>query len=136
MDNLEQKLLAEAKAIAVVGLSPDEDKPSYVVGKYLLKQGYQVYPVNPKYTSILGVRSYPSLRHIPDDVQIDIVNIFRHPADVYPIVVEATEIGASTIWMQEGISHEESKKFAEEKDMNVVMDQCIMKSHKKYLANT
>ncbi len=128
----EKRLLQEANSIAVVGLSPNKARPSYTVGKYLLNQGYQIFPINPKYSNILGIRSYASLKSLPQDIVVDIVNIFRHPTDVYPIVQEAVEIGAKSIWMQEGIFHQDSKELAKHHGLDVISDRCIMKSHKSW----
>lgn len=123
------KILRDAKTIAVVGLSPKEDRPSNVVGRYLKSMGYKIIPVNPGHSEILGERCYRSLVEIPD--KVDIVDIFRRPEDVPPIVAEAIKIGAKVVWMQEGIIHEASAKTAEENGVIAIMDRCILKEHKK-----
>lgn len=122
-------LLKSAKTIAVVGLSSNPEKDSYHVAEYLLKQGYDVIPVNPNQEEILGRKSYPSLMAIPEDIKIDIVDIFRKPEDVPPVVDEAIKRGTRAVWMQEGIVNNVSGKKAKEKGLIVVMGKCIMKTH-------
>lgn len=124
-----EKVLKEAKTIAVVGLSSNPEKDSYHVAEYLIKQGYEIIPVNPNQEEILGRKCYPSLLAIPEDIKIDIVDIFRKPEDVPPVVDEAIKIGAGAIWMQEGIVNNQAGKKAKEKGLFVVMGRCIMKTH-------
>ena len=106
----EEKILRSSKTIAIVGLSPKEDRPSFTVGSYLKEQGYRVIPVNPVAPEILGEKSYPDLVSIPE--KVDAVDIFRRPEDVPPIVEEAIKIGAKAVWMQEGIVNEDAAKRA------------------------
>ncbi len=120
-------LLSSARKIAVVGLSPKEARPSNMVARYLLSVGYTVYPVNPGQTNILGLKCYANLRDVPDT--IDIVNIFRRSAEVYPIVQDAVAIGARAVWMQQGITHPDAQKFALTHGLDVVMDRCIKVDH-------
>ncbi|MFZ5775164.1 MAG: CoA-binding protein [Thermodesulfobacteriota bacterium] len=120
-------LLAESRAIALVGLSPKESRPSNMVARYLLAAGYRVIPVNPGQNQILGLPCYPDLAAIPEPV--DIVDIFRKPEDVLPIVEEAIRIGAKAVWMQEGIVHEEAADRARAAGLQVVMDRCIKTVH-------
>jgi len=122
--------LHSAKTIAVVGLSDDPAKPSHQVAKYLKEKGYTIIPVNPTLRQVLGERSYPDLMSIPADIAIDIVNIFRKPEAVAPVVNQAIQRGAKVIWMQEGIVNYEAKKAAESAGLDVIMDKCIMKVHK------
>lgn len=124
-----ENLLQKAKTIAVVGLSSNREKDSYHVAEYLIKQGYEVIPVNPNSEEILGKKSYPSLLAIPEEIKIDIVDIFRKPEDIPPIVDDAIKIGARAIWMQEGIVNNQAGKKAKEKGLFVVMGKCIMKAH-------
>jgi predicted CoA-binding protein len=118
------------KNIAVVGMSKNEDKPAHYVPKYLIDHGYNVIPVNPTATEILGRKSYPSVSSIPD--KIDIVDIFRRSEDV-PTVVEDVikKEGIKVIWMQEGISNKEAEKIAKEKDISAVYNRCMMAEHKR-----
>jgi len=122
-----KKLLATARTIAVVGLSPKESRPSNMVARYLIEAGYTVIPVNPGQEEILGLPCYPDLAAIPTPV--DIVNIFRRSEDVPPIVAEAITIGAKAIWMQEGVIHAEAAQTAKAAGLVVVMDRCIKTVH-------
>ena len=118
------------KNIAVVGMSKNEDKPAHYVPKYLIDHGYNVIPVNPTATEILGRKSYPTVSSIPD--KIDIVDIFRRSEDV-PSVVEDVikKEGIKVIWMQEGISSKEAEKMAKEKDLSAVYNRCMMAEHRR-----
>ncbi len=118
-------LLREAKVIAVVGISNKPERPSHDVAAYLQAQGYTIVPVNPALTSVLGEPCYPSLSACGKAV--DIVDIFRAPDAVPPIVEEAIATGAKAIWMQEGVSHPEAAARAEAAGLLVVEDLCIKK---------
>lgn len=122
-----QQLLRKSKVIAIVGLSPKTARPSNMVARYLLAQGFTVIPVNPGQTEILGQPCYSSLAEISE--HIDIVNIFRRSEDVPPIVEEAIAIGAHAVWMQLGITHSQAAKQAELAGLTVVMDRCIKVDH-------
>lgn len=124
-------LLRQARTIAIVGLSPKEDRPSNMVGRYLLNAGYSLFPVNPGQTEILGLKCYPDLASIPE--HIDIVDIFRRSEDVYPIVEEAVKIGAGAIWMQLGIVNQEAAEYARRHGLLTVMDRCIKVDHSTLL---
>lgn len=124
-----EKVLKEAKTIAVVGLSSNPQKDSYHIAEYLIQQGYEIIPVNPNKEEILGRKCYPSLLAIPEEIKIDIVDIFRKPEDVPPVVEEAISRGAKAIWMQEGIVNNQAGKKALEKGLFVLMGKCIMKTH-------
>ena len=122
------------KNIAVVGMSKNEDKPAHYVPKYLIDHGYNVIPVNPTTTEILGCKSYPTVSSIPD--KIDIVDIFRRSEDV-PYAVEdiIKKEGIKVIWMQEGISSKEAEKIAKEKDISTVYNRCMMAEHKRLFSD-
>jgi len=122
-----KKLLEEIDSIAVVGLSPKEDRPSNVVAKYLMAAGYTIYPVNPGQKEILGEVCYPDLLSIPH--KIDIVDIFRRSEDIPPIVEDAVAIGARAVWMQQGIVNESGAELAKSNGIFVVMDRCIKIDH-------
>ena len=128
MDEI-KKILTESKTIAVVGLSPREDRPSYRVASYLKSKGYRIIPVNPNAQEILGEKSYPDLRSIPGN--IDVVDIFRKSEDVPPVVDEAIQAGAKTVWMQEDIVNEPAAQKARSAGLLVVMDRCMLKEHRK-----
>jgi len=119
-------VLRESKIIAVVGLSNNPMRPSFGVSRFLQRQGYRIIPVNPNETEVLGEKAYPTVRDVPDP--IDIVNIFRRPARV-PEVIEAAvqKGGVRCIWMQEGVVNHEAAKQAEKAGLPVVMDRCILK---------
>ena len=127
------KLLSETKTIAVVGLSPNSSRPSHRVASYLQDQGYRIVPVNPNCLEVLGETAFPSLLQVPKEVTIDLVNIFRRPETVLPIVAEAIQVGARGIWMQEGVSHPAAAQMAEEAGLWVVMDRCLMIEHSSYV---
>ena len=122
------------KNIAVVGMSKNEDKPAHYVPKYLIDHGYNVIPVNPTATEILGRKSYPTVSSIPD--KIDIIDIFRRSEDV-PSVVEDVikKEDIKVIWMQEGISSKEAEKIAKEKDISTVYNRCMMAEHKRLFSD-
>jgi predicted CoA-binding protein len=126
----EIKKFYKLKNIAVVGMSKNEDKAAHYVPRYLIDHGYNVIPVNPTVTEILGRKSYPTVSSIPD--KIDIVDIFRRSEDV-PSVVEDTikKEGIKVIWMQEGIYSKEAEKMAGEKDISAVYNRCMMAEHRR-----
>ncbi|MFH2123146.1 MAG: CoA-binding protein [Pseudomonadota bacterium] len=123
-------VLRTAKTIAVVGFSPKENRPSNMVGCYLVQAGFRVIPVNPGHGEICGLKCYPDLSSIPDAV--DVVDIFRRAQDVLPVVEEAITIGAKVIWMQQGIVHREAAAFAEKAGLIVIMDRCIKVDHMQF----
>ena len=123
------KILKGFHVVAVVGLSANKERPSYGVSDYLKKHGYKVIPVNPNEDTILGERCYASLTLI--DEQVDIVDIFRRSEEVEAIVDEAIKIGAKVVWMQEGVVNEQAAKRARGAGLEVIMDMCMMKEHRK-----
>jgi uncharacterized protein len=122
-------LLGTAKTIAVVGLSSNPMRPSFGVSEYLQNHGFQIIPVNPRETEVLGEKCYGSLLDVPEP--IDIVDIFRRSESVPEIVDEAIQKGARCIWMQEGVVHPEAAAKAEAAGIAVVMDLCILKEHRR-----
>ncbi len=131
MDKTIRDILLKAKRVAVVGLSPKEDRPSYRVAKYLIENGYEVIPVNPNYNEILGRRCYKGLKDI--EGKVDVVDIFRKPEEVPPVVDDAISIRAGVVWMQEGIVNEEAARKAKDAGLDVVMDRCMLKEHRRLL---
>jgi hypothetical protein len=119
--------------VAVVGISPKADRPSYIVASYLKSKGYRIIPVRPDKEEILGEKVYHHLIEIPKEIQVDVVDIFRKSEDVPPIVEEAIQRGAKVVWMQEGVIHEEAKAKAEKAGLKVVMDRCMKKEHQRLL---
>jgi predicted CoA-binding protein len=121
----------QLKNIAVVGVSKNEEKPSHQVPKYLIEHGYNVIPVNPTLTEVLGRRSYPSIADIQE--RIDIVDIFRKSEDISAVVddVLKKKDGIKVLWMQLGIYNEDAERKAKENGIDVVYDRCMMEEHKR-----
>ncbi len=132
-NNLDEipKLLRDATTIAIVGLSPNRERPSNMVARYLIDAGYTIYPVNPGQEEILGEKCYPSLLDIPD--HIDIVNIFRKAEDVGPIVEQAVQLDCKCIWMQQGIVNHDAAELARKNSKTVIMDRCMKVDHTAFM---
>jgi predicted CoA-binding protein len=126
-----KEILSEFKTVAVVGISPKEDRPSYIVASYLKLKGYRIIPVRPDEEEILGEKVYRSLSEIPKEIGVEVVDIFRRSEDVPPIVEEAIERGAKVVWMQEGIIHKEAGEKADKAGLKVVMDRCMKKEYQR-----
>ena len=123
------KILEQSRTIAVVGLSSDPSRPSYGVAGYMQSNGYQIIPINPNETMVLGERAYPSLKDVP--VPIDLVDIFRRSEEAGAHVDEAISIGAQAVWLQEGVIDHEAALKAQGAGLDVVMDRCILKEHRR-----
>ena len=121
------------KTIAVVGMSPQEDRPSYRVGKYLIEHGYDVIPVRPGGGEILGRAVFASLREISRPV--DIVDVFRRSDDCEEIALDAVAIGAKVLWLQEDVVNQEAARIATTAGLLFEMDVCIKKMHVKYIGD-
>ncbi len=130
MSNIPE-ILKSSKTIAVVGLSSSPMRPSNGVSEYMKRAGYRIIPVNPNETEVLGERCYARLEDIPE--KVDIVDVFRRSEFVPEIVESAIAIGAKTVWMQEGVIHEEAAERARSAGLSVVMDRCILKDHRKLM---
>jgi uncharacterized protein len=124
------RILETYKRIAMVGLSSNPFRPSHFAAIYMISEGYDVTPVNPREAEVLGRRSYASLREVPGPIEI--VDIFREPAAVPDIVEEAIAVGAKVIWMQLGIIHEQAARRATEAGLEVVMDRCVKIEHARF----
>jgi uncharacterized protein len=118
-----RRVLQDNRVIAVVGLSPNWNRPSYFAAKYMLEHGYTVIPVNPGATEILGQKCYPDLAVIP--VKVDMVDVFRKAQDAGPIADEAIRIGAKCLWLQLGVINREAAGRAAAAGLEVVMDRCV-----------
>jgi len=129
MEDIEtlRRILKENHTIAMVGLSAQWFRPSFFAAKYLQEHGYRVIPVNPAYHEVLGEKCHPSLLDIPEPV--DVVDVFRKPEGVPPIVEDAIRIGAKVVWMQLGVIHEGAARRAREAGLEVVMDRCMKIEH-------
>ena len=118
-----RQILSSAKNIAVVGLSPDESKPSNEVAKFLIERGFNVFPVYPKFDEILGRKVYRNLTQI--DENIDVVVMFRKGEFASELVKDAVKKGVKTLWLQLGITNDEAGAVARENGINFVQDKCI-----------
>ncbi len=133
-----EEILSHHKTIAVVGLSREPEKDSNRVAAYLKAQGFHVIPVNPFADEVLGEKSYKSLLDIPVEIQkqIEVVDVFRRPEDVPPIVEQIIKLKAKhgkpyVVWMQLGIVSETAAEIARKAGLTVVMDKCIMVEHSR-----
>ncbi len=122
-----KEILTKYKTIAIVGVSNKPDRDSYIVAEYLLNHGYKIIPVNPNLDSLFGLKAYPNLLSIPDEIEI--VDIFRKPEFVDEIVEQAIQKKAKVIWMQIGVINEKEAKKAEKAGLKVVMNKCIKVEH-------
>jgi len=121
------RILRSARTIAVVGLSNNPRRPSYGVARYLQRAGYRIIPVNPNVAEVLGERAYATLSELPGPV--DVVDVFRRSEFVGPVVDEAIAIGASAVWLQDGVVDEAAAARARAAGLDVVMDDCMMRRH-------
>ncbi len=128
-----EQIFSQNQTIAVVGLSANPERPSHRVASYLQEAGYRIIPVNPGQKEILGETCWPHLTEVPDSV--DIVVLFRKADQVFPLVVEAVQIGAKVVWMQQEIINEEAARYAQEAGLLVVMDRCMQREHLRLYKN-
>lgn len=128
-----REILAEARTIAVVGLSSDPSRPSHGVAAYLQRAGYKIVPVNPNETEVLGEPAYPSLLDVDAEQRVDVVDVFRRPEHTPAVAREAVRIGAAMLWLQQGIVSEEARSIAEAGGLVVVMDACIRTLHRMWM---
>jgi predicted CoA-binding protein len=126
-----RSILGEARTIAVVGLSSNPDRPSNEVAEFLQSTGYRIVPVNPNETEVLGERAYASLLEVPEEIPIDVVDVFRR-ADRTPEVAEqAVARGAKVLWLQEGIANDDARRIGEDAGLIVIMGVCIRKQKQR-----
>jgi predicted CoA-binding protein len=131
-NNLELKQILETvKTVASVGVSSNPEKESYGIFRYLQEHDYQMIPVNPTAVEILGEKAYPDLDSVP--IKVEVVQVFRRPEDVPPVVEAAIRIGAQIVWMQEGVVNEQAATQAEAAGLKVVMDRCMRKTHQRLI---
>jgi len=126
-----REILLNTKKIAIVGLSPKEGRDSNRVARYLMKQGYEITPVNPGQKEILGKECYKNLADIP--FQIEVVDLFLNPSRIPPVVDQAIEIGTKVVWMQLGVVHNEAAEKARKAGIQVVMNKCIKQEHENMI---
>ena len=129
METCEQEILNQHRRLAVIGLSPDPDRPSNRVARYLMEHGYEIVPVNPHQERVLGRTCYPDLASIPEPV--DVVVIFRRGEEALPLVEESIRIGCKAVWMQEGVVNARAALRAVEAGLQCVMDRCMAKEHRR-----
>ena len=117
------------KTIAVVGCSLKPERAGHYVAVYLKEQGYRIVPVNPGHKELLGEKCYPSLSDIPFPVEV--VDVFRNPAVVLPVIEEAIKIKAKALWLQDGVTHPEGEAKARAEGLLVVSDDCLLRRHRE-----
>ena len=120
-----ERVLTSYRTIAVAGASSKPDRPSHIVARFLMGEGFRVIPVTPNAMEVLGEKAYPDLASVPDPVEV--VDIFRKPEEVLPVVEEAIRIGARAVWLQEGVVNDAAADMAREAGLTVVMDRCMRK---------
>jgi predicted CoA-binding protein len=118
-------LLGDVRTIAIVGLSSKADRPSLAIARYLQEKGYRVIPVNPGEREVVGERAYASLLDIPNDVRVDVVDVFRRAEETPAVARDAVTIGARVLWLQDGIVNDEAYRIASEAGLDVIMGVCI-----------
>ncbi len=124
-EGLIEKIFQESRTIAIVGLSSNPRRPSYGVAAFLQNSGYRIIPVNPMEQEVLGEKSFPSLSAIPEDIKIDVVDVFRRPEFALEIVEEAIARKSRFIWLQDGVISLEAWNLALESNTPIVMDDCM-----------
>jgi uncharacterized protein len=120
-------ILKKAKRIAVVGLSDNPERTSYMVSEAMQKAGYEIIPVNPSIKEVMGVPSVATLKEV--EGHIDIVNVFRRSEHLMEVAKEFDEIDADVFWAQLGLVNEEAYQFLKDRGYTVVMDRCIKVEH-------
>jgi predicted CoA-binding protein len=124
-----ERVVRQARSVAVVGVSPNPARPSHGVAAYLHRSGLRVYPVNPAITELFGLTAYPSLADLPE--RVDIVDVFRRPSVVVPVAEQAVAAKAGALWLQLGVINEDAAVLAEDGGLDVVMDLCLKIEHQR-----
>ena len=130
-DHTIRQSLAQCHTIAVVGLSPKPHRDSFRVAKYMQDHGFRIVPINPNAPEVLGETAYASLAEAAQHVRIDMVNCFRNSEDIPPIAAEAIAIGAKSLWLQIGVTHDAAAQQATDAGLLVVQDRCLMVEHRQ-----
>jgi len=126
-------LLERSRTVFVVGASANHVRPSYFVYRYLSTHGFDVYPVNPAYADIDGEKCYPTIAACAAEHGTpDIVDFFRNPAEVVPVVRDAIAAGAKAVWFQYGVINQEAVKLADAAGLDVVVDRCMKVEHARF----
>ena len=126
-----RSLLREVKTIAVVGLSPRAERPSYRLSRAMQGFGYRIVPVRPAVTEVLGEKAYARLSDIP--FPVDLVDVFRNADEVGPIVDECIALGVKRLWLQDGVVNEEAAERARAAGITVVMDRCVWRDYLDFI---
>ena len=126
-------ILQNAQTIAVVGLSPNPERASFRISKYMQAQGYRIVPIHPAASEVLGEKAYPTLSAAAQAMAIDLVNVFRRSEDIPPIANEAVAIGAKALWLQLGIENDEACAHAARHGLETVQDLCLKVEHAQLL---
>lgn len=124
------QVVRTARTIAVIGCSPKPERDSHRVSAYLQQQGFRVVPVNPGADEILGERCYPSLGAIPEEITVDVADVFRSPEAVPGIVDEVLDRGVPVLWLQLGVTHADAEARAREAGVSVIADRCLKVEHR------
>ncbi len=124
------RIILGARSVALVGVSANPIRSSNFVASYLVRTDFVTYPVNPMYDEVLGLKSYPSLRDLPEVP--DIVDVFRKHSEIPGVVDEAIEVGAKVVWFQLGLRHEEAARKAVDAGLKVVQDRCLKIEHARF----
>jgi predicted CoA-binding protein len=123
------EILKTYKSVAVVGLTPKQESPANRVARFLKRHGFRIFPVNPRYESVLGEIAWPYVRNIPESVEI--IDIFRRPEHLGGILEDAAHVGAKVLWLQLGIIDEDFAAKAQEAGFEVVMNRCMKKEYER-----
>jgi predicted CoA-binding protein len=126
-----ETIIRSYRTIAVVGLSSKLEDPGHGIANFLKTVGFSIIPINPQVVEILGERTYPALKDIP--VPVEIVQVFQSSDDIVQIALDAVDIGAKVLWLQEGIVSDEAEKICVDDGMDVVMDRCLLKEYRRLL---
>ena len=126
-----RSILGDARTVAVVGLSSNPDRPSYEVAEFLQDRGYRIVPINPNETEVLGERAYASLLEVPEEVSIDVVDVFRRAEQTPEVAQQAVARRAKVLWLQEGIANDDARRIGEDAGLTVIMGVCIRKQKQR-----
>ncbi|RJS93393.1 CoA-binding protein [Salinisphaera sp. Q1T1-3] len=126
-----REILAQVRRIAVVGLSPDPERPSHRVAQGMLDAGYEIIPINPNADRILGLKAFSDLKFASSS--INMATVFRDPKHVPDIVEMCIEKQVRNLWLQEGVVHHEAAEYAAQHGIHVVMDRCMLKEYQRLL---
>ncbi len=124
------RLMRSARSVALVGVSANPIRSSNFVASYLVRTHFRIYPVNPRYEEVLGLKCYPSLADLPEVP--DIVDVFRRREELPGVVEEAIEVGAKAVWFQLGLRHDDAAAAAREAGLAVVQDRCLKIEHARW----